>query len=307
MISWVVFFISLAVISFLLAPWIAERMRTPMDDQEARTKAPGEFAELPSGTTHYRWFGPEGGPIAVCVHGASTPSFAYVGLATALSMKGWRVLTYDLYGRGFSDNTQGAQSADYFLKQLEELLENQGITGSFTLIGYSMGGLIGAAYTAQKCERVERLILIGAAGLGKPNLDASGIIFFRKIPYLERWVGMLFGGRVLRKYIRNEIGADPVRARQLEQTRRRGYWPALISSQQNILDADFLEVHRTIAMAETPVLAIWGKLDEVIPLDSLGNLAQINRAARQEVLEDANHGLTYSHPKEIAEIILNVS
>ena len=305
--SWVVFFIALAVISFLIAPWIAERMRTPMDDQEARTKAPGEFAELPSGTTHYRWFGPEGGPIAVCVHGLSTPSFGFVGLATALSMKGWRVLTYDLYGRGYSDNVAGDQNVEFFLEQLDELLEHQGVSGKFTLIGYSMGGMIATAYTARSSERVERLVMLGSGGVAAIDTSGDGIIGRVSNPYFVRWLGVIFGGRSLRKYINDEKGADPVRARQIEQTRRRGYWPALMSSRLNILNTDFHALHRQIADAEAPVLAICAKQDQVIPIEALGILAQINRAARQEVLEDANHGLTYSHPKEIAEIILNVS
>ena len=51
----------LAVFLILAAlPVVAELLRWPAK----RGKAPGEFAALPSGVTHYRWHGPEDGPVA---------------------------------------------------------------------------------------------------------------------------------------------------------------------------------------------------------------------------------------------------
>lgn len=302
--DWVMAVVALGIAIFLLTPWLVERFRTPMDVEEARVKAPGEFATLPSGVTHYRWFGPENGPVIVCVHGLSTPSFGYVGLATALSMKGWRVLTYDLYGRGYSDNVPGTQDIDFFLTQLDELLEHQDVTGRFTIFGYSMGGLIATAYTERSPQRINQMMLIASAGVAPLLKATAGLAKVRSIPLLNRWLGIVFGGRALRKYINDEIGADPVRQRQIEQTHRRGYWPALMSSQQHALTMDFEQKHRKIAELEVPVLAIWARNDQVIPIEALGHLAQWNRAARQEILEDAQHGLTYSHPKEIAEFFL---
>ena len=303
-IEWFAVLAALAVGLFLITPWLAERFRKPMDDEESRSKAPGIFAALPSGVTHYRWFGPESGPVIVCAHGLSTPSFGFVGLATALSMKGWRVLTYDLYGRGYSDNVPGAQKIDFFLTQLDELLADQGVAEKFSIFGYSMGGLIAAAYTERSPERINHMMLIGAAGVATPRLGKGGLANLRAIPFLNSWMGIVFGGRELRKYIRAEIGADTVRDRQIEQTYRRGYWPALISSQEHILNGDFECIHKRIAQLEIPVLAIWARNDQVIPIEALGILAQWNRAARQDILEDAQHGLTYSHPKEIAEFFL---
>jgi pimeloyl-ACP methyl ester carboxylesterase len=63
--------------------------------------------------------------------------------------KGHRVLTYDLYGRGYSDRPGGEQDARFFIRQLEDLLEHQGVTQPVTLLGYSMGGAIGAAFAAK--------------------------------------------------------------------------------------------------------------------------------------------------------------
>ena len=298
--TWLLLIVAIAIVAVLLTPWIAERLRIPMDVEEARVNAPGEFAELQSGVTHYRWFGPEEGPLIVCVHGLSTPSFGYEGLATGLAIKGWRVLTYDLYGRGYSDNTPDAQTADFFLKQLDELLEDQGITDKFSIVGYSMGGMIVTAFAARSPERIERIMLLSTGGVAPIDLDSGSLIKPNKYPRLAHWAGMVFGGQQLRKYILDEDGADPVRERQLMATRRRGYWPALLSCRSNIIGEDFATMHRKIAESNLPVLAIWAEQDQVIPISAVGILAQLNRGARQEVIKDANHGLTYSHPARIA-------
>jgi len=301
---WALVVLAVVVIALLLTPWLVERSRTPMHVEEARIKAPGEFAELPSGVTHYRWFGPKGGPLIVCVHGLSTPGFGYVGLATALSMKGYRVLTYDLYGRGYSDNTSGHQDIGFFLTQLDELLDHLGVTKQFSIFGYSMGGLIATAYTERSPSRIKTMMLIAAAGVAPPRAGTGGLAKLQAVPFLNRWVGVVFGGRALRRYINAEVGADSVRDRQIEQTHRRGFWPALMSSQRYVLSEDYESKHRKIADLNIPVLAIWARNDQVIPIEALGIFAQWNRGARQDILEDAQHGLTYSHPKDVAEFFL---
>jgi hypothetical protein len=57
----------------VLAPTVAEVLR-PRMGPKAREEAPGEFADLSRGVTHYQWLGPEGGPVVVCVHRDCTPA-----------------------------------------------------------------------------------------------------------------------------------------------------------------------------------------------------------------------------------------
>ena len=73
----------------------------------ARADAPGRFALLSRGATHYQFLGLRGGPLAICVHGLSTPSFVFEALAAFLIGRGYRVLIYDHYGRGYSDRSKG--------------------------------------------------------------------------------------------------------------------------------------------------------------------------------------------------------
>jgi hypothetical protein len=60
------------------------------------------FAELPYGRTHYYLVGPKDGKPIIFVHGMTTPPPAIKIFIDTLAAKGFRVLCYDLYGRGYS-------------------------------------------------------------------------------------------------------------------------------------------------------------------------------------------------------------
>ena len=128
------------LVFLLLAPFLKEWWRLPMDAR-ARADAPGRFAPLSRGATHYQLLGPPGGPLAICVHGLSTPSFVFEALAAFLIGHGYRVLLYDHYGRGYSDRPKGRQDARFFASHLTELLDHLDLNESFDLYGYSIGGL----------------------------------------------------------------------------------------------------------------------------------------------------------------------
>ena len=183
------------VLLIVAAPALAEALRRPVDAR-ARREASGDVADLGDGQTYYEWRGPSRGPVVVCVHGLSTPSYVWAPLAVALALKGFRVLTYDLYGRGLSDRPAGVQDSAFFLRQLKELLENQQISSHVTLMGYSMGGAIATAYAARHPALVDKLVLLAPAGLGhrlSPFLE-----FCRRVPVLGDAAIRLFGSLVHR-------------------------------------------------------------------------------------------------------------
>ena len=106
-------FLVVLVSLIIVLPFAFESRRKVMGPEDRRD-APGEFIELSQGITHYQWHGPVRGPIAVCVHGLTTPSFVWQGLTAGLTAMGYRVLTYDLYGRGYSDRPKGDQTDAFF-------------------------------------------------------------------------------------------------------------------------------------------------------------------------------------------------
>lgn len=291
----------------VLAPTLVEALRAPVDAR-ARRMATGDFVELSRGLTYYEWRGPSRGPIVVCVHGLTVPSYVWTPLAVALTGLGMKVLTYDLYGRGLSDRPAGRQGRAFFVGQLEELLTKLEVTQGVTLIGYSMGGAIATAFAQDHPERVDRLVLVAPAGLGQ---RVNGFLTFcTRVPILGDGLIRVFGDIVHRRSVDRQLPQNPelpdYTTRVAGEMSHRGTLPAVLSSLRNMVHGDMAPVHRALGETSLPVLAIWGEADRLIPLTSLGRLAQINRNARQVEVAGATHALPYTHPAEIMAAMMDV-
>lgn len=303
---WLLLLVLLCLVAIL--PLLRERLRSTMGP-EARNQAPGAFAPLARGLTHYHWVGPQRGPIAVCVHGLTTPSFVWGdqgrGVAAGLADRGFRVLSYDLYGRGFSDRPGGLQDRAFFVEQLQDLLDHQGVRGDFILLGYSMGGAIATAYTSAHPGRVRELVLLAAAGL--KTTPGKLATFIRNRRGLGDWLMMALyprlhirGTEAERDLPSSVLGIVDLQQNELNF---RGFVPAVLSSLRGILSDDMGPDLRQIHRQGVPILAIWGGADDIVPVSSVGRLTEQARSAKQEVIESAGHGLPYTHTNEVLEII----
>jgi len=136
----------------------------PLDDA-ARAEAPGQFVQLSDGMTHYELAGPEDGPPVTLVHGFSTPAFIWDPAFAALADAGYRVLRYDLFGRGYSDRPDVTYDDALFDRQLAELLDALDFPRPMALAGLSMGGAIVARFTQKRPDQVKSLLLLDPAGL----------------------------------------------------------------------------------------------------------------------------------------------
>ncbi|UWQ08122.1 alpha/beta fold hydrolase [Aliiroseovarius crassostreae] len=297
--SWFALFLLWMLANLAVAPWVLERARTMMDSV-ARRKAPGGFAELPSGLTHYQWHGRERGPLILMVHGLTTPSWVFSALIPGLAKMGFRILTYDLYGRGYSDRPKGKQDETFFLTQLEELLEALRIDGEISFLGYSMGGAIATAFTARHPHRVDRLMLLAPAGMIYHT--GSWLARARDWGAFGNWLWGLIGGWVICQAAKPDAAAAQIPdlpARVKQETQFRGSVRAVLSSERNMLSVTQEAEHRAIAATSIAVISVWGEKDIPIPLTAMGKLTEWNRACYKYEIKGAGHGLIYTHPDEV--------
>ncbi|WP_121633207.1 alpha/beta fold hydrolase [Tropicibacter alexandrii] len=291
---------ALGLAGLALLPGLREALRTPA--RHLQKQAPGQLARLSRGKTHFQWSGPKDGPVAVLVHGLTTPSFVWTLLTPHLTAQGYRVLSYDLYGRGYSDAPRGLQTPDFFCAQLEDLLAHETVADGFALIGYSMGGAIATAFAARHPKRLQQLILLAPAGMGH---DLGPLAkWAADWPIVGDWAFHMMFPRSHAAYARGER-ADAIEdlPRLLKnELHRRGYTRSVLSSLRGTIRQTMEAQHRAIARTDLPVTAIWGGQDPIIPLRAMGQLTQWNRAVRHHVIEDADHGLPFTHPAQVAGI-----
>ena len=130
--------------------------------------------------------------LVVCVHGLTTPSFVFESLAEYYVKTGKCVLVFDNYGRGYSDRPKGKQDKEFFINQLDELLDKLDLNKEkFELVGYSMGGSIASAYAARNPDRLKKLTLLASAGM-MHNLGF--LAKAAKFPIFGRFLFLLFMG-----------------------------------------------------------------------------------------------------------------
>ena len=290
--------IALILLGVIALPFLSEAIRRPVQCD----LAPGDFADLPQGATHFRWTGPAEAPVAVCIHGLSTPSYVFAATERSLAELGYRVLSYDLYGRGYSARPRARQTSSFFVRQLRALLDDQETKGPLTLVGYSMGGAVATAFAAAERDRIAALVLIAPAGLLPVYDDWRDRIW--ALPVIGDWATRVFGGLALRRELvehRSSATAIPnLEDRQAAETRIRGFLPALLSSRRHILRENRDADHMALARSQLPVLAIWGSEDPVIPLRSVGRLSELNPEAHHAQIPGAAHVVLQTHPAQVA-------
>ncbi|MFS2004414.1 alpha/beta fold hydrolase [Duganella sp. CT11-25] len=247
--------------------------RTLDDGARAAAAASGAYAALSDGATHYEAAGPAHGRVAVLVHGFSVPSYIWDPTFAALRDAGYRVIRYDLYGRGLSDRPDAAYDGAFYDKQLDELLAALKVDGPIDLFGLSFGGYVAAHYASTHPQRVRTLHLVD------PSNMAPSLSWQFAAPLLGPY---LFQVGAVPTMADNQSG-DFLRPEQFPgwaeryrpQMQYHGFGRALYRSRLNLARADFDGIYAAIARAGTPVQLVWGKQDPVIPV---AQSARIRRA-----------------------------
>lgn len=87
----------------------------------------GNTIETSDGNIYFNFSKENTGPLVVLVHGFSTPSYIWDPTYDFLENNGYRVISYDLFGRGYLDRPNADYNLDLYVRQLSELLSELGI------------------------------------------------------------------------------------------------------------------------------------------------------------------------------------
>jgi len=277
---------------------------------------------------HQRWVSVDGqpvnvielgdGPPLVFVHGLSgswpnwleqLPVFAghngdspQPGVPNRLG--GHRVIAIDLPGFGRSPMPTERITISGYARLLDGLLDQLGVDAA-ALVGNSMGGFVSAELAINFPQRVERLVLVSAAGLstyahpGATRALPALRLLERSITAYAGWVASKSDTVALRPGLRNAtlgfVTAHPSRlpaALAAEQLRGAGK-PGFLQALQANIDYDFS--HRLGEIA-CPTLIVWGDRDRVITVRDAERFAQLIPGSRKVVFEDTGHMAQLERP-----------
>lgn len=231
-------------------------------DDDARGAASGQFLELSDGVTHYELGGPDDGDGVVLVHGFSVPYYIWDTTFDALNQAGFRVLRYDIFGRGYSDRPNIAYDGELFERQVLELIDRLELEAPVDLIGLSMGGAIVMRVAANNPESVRRIVLVDPLHVASepppmPRTIGEYTLAVRLIPNLAE--GQMTDFLYPENY---PTWVDLYR----EQMRYEGFRQAIISTVYEFLTEDHLKMFKKVGATDIPVKLIWGVEDRTLDI-----------------------------------------
>ncbi len=162
---------------------------------------------------------PGKGPAVVCIHGLTANHTCWQSAADALTPD-YRLIAYDLRGRGESDKPPKGYSLEIHAKDLAALLDHLGLPRAI-IMGHSLGAHIGLYFAVHFPKRVRKLILVDG-GLDvraeildslAPAINRIGMEFPSLPMFLEMLRGLpMFAGRwndSLERYFRYDVEVLP--------------------------------------------------------------------------------------------------
>ena len=272
-------------------------------NQAERERLGGTYIKLSDGVTHYKLSGPADGKPAVLVHGATVPIWTWDKQLKPLNDAGFRTLTYDNYGRGYSDRPEVTYDQELYQKQLLELVNALGLTQKFNLIGLSLGGGTAINFTAQHPDRIDKLILISPM---INNFKAPSVL---KPPVFGELMARLIGIKIIVDRFVTLIEGHPESARYKnlfeEQTKYKGFQQAILSMLRNDAMLDYSKSYQTVGQQNREILLIRGTEDTEITPEMIRDIRSFIPNLQFKPVEGVGHGIVFQKFETVNKLILD--
>jgi len=286
--AFIVLAFTLLVGVFIAWSWAPD---IPVDQLKARwAQPPSQFIDVGGLQVHLRDEGPRTDPLPiVLVHGTSASLHTWEGWASELK-KTRRVIRFDLPGFGLTGpNAANDYSMDVYVRFVTALLDKLGVQ-RFVIAGNSLGGEVAWAVAHALPQRVDRLILVDAAGYRIESVSIPLGFRVAGTPGLRSLMAKVLPPGLIEKSVRNVYG-DPSRVTPelvtlyTDMARRAGNRQAL---RQRLAQRDTGR-EQDIKQLKLPTLILWGGQDRLIPPAYAQRFAADIAGSRLVMFEQLGH------------------
>jgi pimeloyl-ACP methyl ester carboxylesterase len=241
----------------------------------------------------------QGAPV-ILLHGIASSIYTWKDVLPALAARHDEI-AMDLPGFGDSSVPENYDS-EQAVRSVLVLMDGLGIERA-SIVGNSLGGAIAVVIAARKPERVDRLVLIDAAGYNFAPKDR---------PWVLRLAGALPAAVAealpvkplvtvaLRQVFHDDRLVTPARVAEYVAPLRR---PGAVAALHRILAAgDALGFPAIVRGVKAPTLVVWGRYDAWIPVRDAERFAADIPGARIALVE-AGHMPQEERPQDTAALI----
>ena len=286
-------YIAGGVVLLLLVVILSQvRLDIPLETlKDDYTDQHSEFMEVDGLDLHYRVEG-EGEPLLL-LHGWAASLHTWDGWVEELKEE-FRVIRLDLPGFGLTGPPEREEgySMEYYVDIVDEFLEELNIE-EFHMAGNSLGGAITWNYAAEYPQKVNRIVLLNAAGYAGED-DRPGLMQLAEYNVVQFAVQYVTPRMAIRQILQGVYGDE----RRLEEEvvrryhrlqLREGNRQALFEVMGAIHDLEPAAAVEKIRSVQAPTLIIWGELDEWVPVDNAYKFEGDIPDSRVVVFDNAGH------------------
>ena len=262
------------------------------------------------------------GPPLVLVHGlGSSAAVEFYYNLEALAAH-HRVFAVDLPGFGRSDKPVLEYTIDLFVRAVSDLMAGEGIERA-AVMGVSMGGRVALGLALDSPEKVERLVLVDALGVGAPRRVLAYSILLtrglgeltlrgtaRALRQMNPAVIRRFWGWYLKRPNRvASIWSDERIANHGTLLATPEYRAAYLSALRSIAGMRQLRngvvVEERLPELRMPTLLIWGGHDHIFPASHAQAAKDRIPNGRLEIFDDSGHTPQMEEPDRFNRLVLD--
>ncbi len=282
------------IVAGIAATWAPDR---PVDELKARwALPPSQFITVQGLQVHVRDEGPRDDPVPiVLLHGTSTSLHTWQGWAGVLSGKR-RVIRFDLPGFGLTGpHPRDDYSMAAFVRAVAGVLDALGVQRA-VVAGNSLGGQIAWEFAHAHPQRVDRLVLVDAAGYAMAPRDIPLGFRIARVAALRPLMHHTLPRGMVENSVRNVYG-DPSRVTPdlvdlyYDMAQRAGNRRALGLRMDQIVveQAQADAAAARIASLKVPTLILWGGQDRLIPPENAQRFARAIAGSQLVTFDDLGH------------------
>ncbi|AFY60047.1 alpha/beta fold hydrolase [Synechococcus sp. PCC 6312] len=218
-----------------------------------------------------------------------------------------RVYAFDMVGAGRSDKIDANYTFDFMAHFTRDFLKALNIPKA-SLIGTSAGGGVALTFALNFPELVDRLILVGSAGLGK---DINFLLRITTLPGLGKLFSAPSKSGVAMLCKQAVYDSNLITDEIVEEFYQMATLPGAAEATLNLGRSNFSiwgqfyqPILKRLQTVTAPTLIIWGRQDTMVPVSHGQKAAKLIPNARLEIFDECGHWSPIEHPQKFNQLVL---
>jgi 4,5:9,10-diseco-3-hydroxy-5,9,17-trioxoandrosta-1(10),2-diene-4-oate hydrolase len=268
-----------------------------------------QYVNVKGVNTRY-WTAGDKGPVLLLIHGFGLSVEIWQHNIEPLA-KFYKVYAIDLVGFGRTEKHEGPYTPSFMVDFINDALTAMNLE-KVTLIGLSMGGGLSILYTLRFPHKVDKLVLVDSAGLGKEvifSMRLTALPFLgelitkpsRKMAYLFFKPTVLNPNQIKGQFTDTYYGLFSLPGAQIALLKVLRSMCTIFGTKKDVLNETMTNLHRITS----PTLIIWGRQDAIIPLKQAYYAKEKISNSKLHVIEQCGHMPNFEKPDEFNQVVLD--